>query len=241
MIYTNSNATVLLKIVVVTVLLFFSNSLVWSQEWSKEDSLWLQNVLEGKEEIKINEETKKAIEEGRFMVPQWMREYNANPHPEISKDLDGVSMPDDSIRFRSLDMYTMPPAVFALYVLYVDKMDSVYQAKSLHLTDEERKVLEDMIPTGTQTFHPFTSSPPPGTVFTTDFNHLLSMVFSSHYRQIQHNRKHANAYKNYNNTGFEPSPIRFSENEKKQLNRLVSNKKPTIKISHGTKTGGIDN
>lgn len=38
-----------------------------AQEWTKKDSIWLQNVLSGKEKIQLNPETQKAIKEGSFL------------------------------------------------------------------------------------------------------------------------------------------------------------------------------
>lgn len=228
------------KLLVSVIGVFLSCTFVWAQEWSKEDSIWLKNVLDGKEELKINEATKKAIEEGLFIVPLWMRNNNTLSLPEIEKGLDGAGLPDDSLKINNFDPLSMPPAVFALYILYIDKMDSAYEARYLQLTDEERKKLEDLVPEGSQSFYPYTSNYQPGYTLVHDFNHLLSMVFSSHYRRLAYNRKHATAYKNYNNDGIMANPIRFSENDRKQLNRLVNQRRPTIKVSTGQKFNGID-
>jgi len=224
-------------------LLLFPCMIVWTQEWSREDSLWLQNVLEGKEELKINDDTKKAIEEGRLIAPSWMRSADENLIQELLKDLDNAGAPDDSLRIRYFDPLTMPPAVFALYVLYLDKMDSLYAVKSLIITDDERKKLEALLPTGTvQAFYFNIPHYFPGFGITTDFNHLLSMVFSSHYRQLAHNRKHATAYRNYYDYGPEAAkPIRFSEQERKKLMQSVNSHKPPVKVSFGQRYNGIDN
>lgn len=47
-------------------------------QWTKNDSIWLQNVLSGKDTLKLNIETQKAIESGSFL--------NTTPHttPMIS-------------------------------------------------------------------------------------------------------------------------------------------------------------
>jgi hypothetical protein len=205
-----------------------------AQEWSKEDSIWLQKVLEGKEELIINEATKKAIEEGRLIAPSRMKETDL----DLNKDFDNTGVPDDS-RIRGIDPYSMPPAVFALYVLYMEKMDSIYQIKSLIITADERKMLESLLPTGTlQSFYFNTKGYMPGFGRVHDFNHMLSMVFSSHYRQLYRNSKNATAYKNYNDAGF-TRPFRITEHERKQLNKSVNSKRPSIVVSHGRR-GGID-
>ena len=209
-----------------------------AQEWSKEDSLWLQNVLEGKDTLKINEETKKAIEDGRLIVPSWMKDMDTDIELELSKDFDDAGIPDVE-RIPNLNPYTMPPAVYALYVLYLEKMDSAYQIRSLIITDEERKQLEALLPTGAQIFYPFTADYLPGFYINTDLNHMISWVFSNQYRRIMYNRKHATAHKNYYNMGSE-RPFRITDYERKQLNQSVNRMRPSFKIATGNKTNGID-
>jgi hypothetical protein len=211
-----------LKIFVSVILLFLFCFPGFAQEWTKVDSIWLQNVLEGKEAIKINEDTRKAIEEGRLITPPaWFK--NIELEAELIKDFDNIGAPD-SFRIRSLDPYSMPPAVYALYVLYIEKMDSTYQIQSLIISAAERMILKQLTPGGGH-----------------DFNHALSMLFSKHYRQLVYNRKHANAYKNYYDDGGAIKPIRFTDRERQQLIRSSNTYRPPIKISSGSRFGGIDN
>ena len=229
------------KLSVLVFLLFFSVTTVYAQEWSKEDSIWLKNVLEGKEEIKINEETKKAIEEGRLIVPSWMQSGDQSSNFDLLKDFDNMGAPDDSLMFRRLDPFSMPPSVFALFVLYLDKMDSAFTVKSLIITESERKQLEKLLPTGTvQSLYFNTPDYSPGFGLSMDFNHLLSMVFSSQYRRIAHNRKYATAYKNYYDNGPAARSIRLSEQERKRLMQSVNSYKPSVRVSFGNKVNGID-
>lgn len=228
------------KLSVLGFLLVFSGMIVVAQEWSREDSIWLKNVLEGKEELKINEETKKAIEEGRLIIPSWIRNDD-NSGFDLLKDFDNGVEPDDSVWIHRINPYTMPPAVFAMYVLYLDKMDSVFNVKSLIITESERKQLEELLPTRTRNAL-FYSLPngASGVGLTTDFNHLLSMVFSAQYRRIAYNRKHATAYKNYYDNGTQAGSIRITEQERKQLMQSVNNRKMSIKVNYGSKVNGID-
>ena len=212
---------------------FFSCSLIQAQEWTREDSIWLQKVLEGKEELKINEDTKRAIEEGRLILPSWMRSNDEKSKPELLMDFDDVGIRDDSSRFRDFDPLTMPPAVFALYVLYLDRMDSTFNISAL-MTDEVRKELESLIPTGSNVS--YTAGSYPGL----DFNHALSMLFSAKYRRLMLNRKHATAYKNYYEGGIPPGRVSFSEQDRIQLNKMVTNKKASFKVNYGSKRNGID-
>ena len=214
--------------------LFFSCSLIMAQEWTKEDSIWLQNVLEGKEELKINEDTKRAIEEGRLILPSWMQKDDNKSNLELLIDLDNVGEPNDSSRFRDFDPLTMPPAVFALYVLYLDKMDSTFNISALMMNDDIRKELESLIPTGSNVSYTA------GSYAGLDFNQALSMLFSAKYRRLMLNRKHATAYKNYYDNGMTPGHIRFSEQERIQLNKIVTNKKVSFKVNTGSRVNGID-
>ena len=227
------------KLSISGLLLLFSCALLLAQEWSKEDSLWLRNVLEGKETLKINEDTKKAIEEGRLIVPSWMKNNDTDSDMEVIKDFDNAGTPDSS-RMYMIDIYSMPPSVYALYVLYIDKMDSAYQVKSLIITDEERKRLEALVP-GMNLFYPYASDHNPGFSIIMDFNDMLSMIFSARYRRIVHNWKHATAYKNYYDEGGIRRPIYISERERKQLTQSVNSTRPSVKINTGNKVGGIDN
>ena len=117
------------------LVLLFACTHIFGQEWSKEDSIWLQKVLEGKETLKINEDTKKAIEDGRLKIPAWMKDFDPNSEFELSKDFDDAEIPD-SLRIRRFDIFSMPPAVCALYVLYMERIDSTYQLQSLMISGD---------------------------------------------------------------------------------------------------------
>ena len=222
----------------VFILLFlFSYTLLWAQEWTKEDSIWLQNVLEGKETLIINEDTKKAIEDGRLTMPSWMK--NMDNEWELNKDFDDGERPD-SIKIRRLNPYTMPPAVFALYIFYLDKLDSAYRIQSLIINEDEQKQLEALLPTGTSPFYPYTHDYSPGfTVGGMDFNHALSMVFSTEYRRLMHSRRHAKAYKYINGEEVNQS-FAISEKERKQLIKSVNSYRQSTVFSINSRKSGID-
>ena len=232
------------KLSSLVLLFYFSCTLSLAQEWSKEDSIWLKNVLEGKEELIINEATKKAIEEGRLIMPSWMQNTDPSSSLELLMDFDNIGMPDDSLRIHNFDPLSMPPAVFALYLRYLVQMDSIYEIPSLTISDEERAYLTSLLPTGnikTFSFSPSNISPSSGVIITTDFNHMLSMVFSARYRQTAKLRKNATAYKNYFDNG--PSAgksFHFTEQERKQLNNSINNRRTTFKFNYGKKLNGID-
>ncbi len=220
-------------------LLFLSCSLTVAQEWSKEDSIWLKNVLEGKEELKINEATKKAIEEGRLIDPSRIIDMDKKTDLELNKESENPGR-RDSVRMRVIDPYSMPPAVYALYILYMEKMDSAYRIQSLVITEDERKALEALTPYGASAIYLYPEGFAPGFGGNVDFNHALSMLFSAQYRRKVYNRTHATAYKSYYDSGF-ASPIRITERERKQLNNAINSYKPSINTMPGQRRGGIDN
>ena len=218
------------------ITVFFGN--LFAQEWSKADSIWLLNVLDGKVDIKINDETKKAIEDGRFAVPSWMKDDNGNiRNIEITKDFDEAGALD-SARINAVDPYSMPPAVYAMYVLYMEKMDSIYESGSIMLSDKEKNELMDAMPASAR--YRIYYNEYGGGIGGNDFNHLLSMVFSPSYRQKAKNRKNAEIY----NGGLYREPtIKMSERERRQLNKAANNVNvrvsPTVRTSE-IRRNGID-
>ncbi|MDR2913467.1 MAG: hypothetical protein LBV74_01295 [Tannerella sp.] len=206
-----------------------------AQEWSKEDSIWLINILEGKINLDINEDTKKAIEDGRLVTPLWMNSEDNKYGIGMIKDFEqGI---DDSTRIHSVDPYSMPPAVYAMYVLYMEKMDSIYESRTFMLSAEERNKLEEAMPPSAR--NRFYYNEQVGGVGNLDFNHILCMVFSPSYRQKMHNKKHATSYKNYYDEGA-IKPIIMNERERRELRQSLIN--VSIKNSNmpGAKSNPID-
>ncbi|MDR0395275.1 MAG: hypothetical protein LBH77_08975 [Tannerella sp.] len=228
------------KIVLLFLLIISVNGIANAQYWSKEDSIWLKNMLEG-EEIKINEETKKAIEDGRLIVPSWMKNAeNQLDKIELLKEFEDTKVPD-SVKLRRIDPYTMPPAVFALYILYMSEIDSIRESMTCILSKEDREKLEALLPTGTAQALSFrTYNYRPGGTISTDFNHILSMAFSPLYRRKMHNAKHATAYKNYYDEGAIRPVGRLTEHEKRQIRKAARDFKPTNINYPGMKRNGID-
>ena len=226
------------KIFILCVFAISSCGIINAQDWSKEDSLWLINILEGKQELKINEDTKKAIEDGRLIIPSWMKNDDGQIYDiEILKDLNAGQ--PDSTKVQNIDPYSMPPAVFALYVLYMDKMDSIYQNSALVLSTEDKKKLEEALPASAR--YKLYYNEYGGGIGGYDFNHILSMLFHPTYRRKMHNRKHATAYKNYISTD-EVRTMTLSERERRELNRAVKNVKSSVFNVNvtGVKRNGID-
>ena len=232
------------KKIFITFFFFISScGLINSQEWSKEDSIWLKDVLEGKHELQLNEDTKKAIENGRLIIPSWMRN-DEEKAIELIKDFDAGNFNNE--RIYDIDPYSMPPAVYKLYILQMNKLDSFYYSRSLFVANSERRNLRSLLPTGTNNFLSLQITDNyPGRIigigFTFDFNRLLALAFSPLYRQKVYNSKHAKAYKLFTNEEH-ISPMFISERERKQLRQSMINIKPSISTTSasGIKRNGID-
>ena len=123
------------KIFVCLFALFVCFTLAMAQEGSKNDTILLQNVLEGKEVLKLNENAKKMIEDANLNIPSLLMK-NDNRHLDIFLDFNNIGIPD---AMRIIDCYSMPSAVYSLYILKMAEMDSslnfTYRFK---LTDNEK-------------------------------------------------------------------------------------------------------
>ena len=229
------------KIFTLFFLIIISFGTLFAQEWSKADSIWLLNVLDGKIDLKINEDTRKAIEDGRLAIPSWMMDDNGNiKNIEITKDFDEAGMLD-SARINTIDPYSMPPTVYSMYVLYMEKVDSILENRSIMLSNKDKDKLLEAMPASARSkfyYNEYT-----GGTGGYDFNHLLSMVFSPSYKQKVKNMKNASIYKD-DYPYFRDPVIKISERERRQLNNTINH--INVKVSPSIKTSefrrnGIDN
>lgn len=82
----------------------------------KKDSVWLQNVLSGKEKLELNPETMKAIQSGSFInldePASDMKMSPVTPLP-ILKDFTEYIQTDST--HRKIALKDLPPGVFWLY------------------------------------------------------------------------------------------------------------------------------
>ena len=145
--------------------LFVSFTLATAQEGSKIDTILLQNVLESKEVLKLNENKAKTIEDAGLNIPPLMME-NEN-------------------------RYSMPPAVFSLYILKMVEMDpSLNFSFRLILTDNEKAqikipktTLSSMIvPLNTDPLHMYGRG---NLVY--GVNYLMNLIFKK--QQVQNVKK----------------------------------------------------
>lgn len=99
-----------------------------AQQWTKKDSVWLQNVLSGKEKLELNPETMKAIQSGSLInldePASEMKMAPVTPSP-ILKDFTEYIQTDSTNRKKAPK--DLPPGVFWLYSPPPGKMLPVYK------------------------------------------------------------------------------------------------------------------
>lgn len=112
------------KQIIILLLICLSNAETIYAQWTEKDSVWLRNVLSGKEELKLNPEALKAIQSGTLinteepasrmkMAPQ------QSPSQSIQKDFSEYVHPKDPDYNpnRKVALKDLPPAVFMRYGL----------------------------------------------------------------------------------------------------------------------------
>ena len=205
----------------ISLLLVYLSPISVYAQWTEKDSLWLDGVLSGKEQIRLNPETMKAIREGTFINtdPSVPKLLSAPPILPISQEFDIA--PQDTLFGDTIDYRTMPPAVYALYRHHkAAKSDTIERllenAFSMpDLTDKERvrigkspvtiaakaeNIYNDAVKDG-QKRGGFTGS----ARVTFSLNDILMGIFNKTERNKRRNKKRAQAWKTYNDF---PAPAR---------------------------------
>lgn len=99
-----------------------------AQQWTQKDSIWLQNVLSGKEKLELNPETMKAIRSGTLInlgnPASEMKMAPTNLLP-VLKDFSEYIQPDSTR--RKVALKDLPPGVLWLYAPPPGKMVPVYE------------------------------------------------------------------------------------------------------------------
>lgn len=167
-----------------------------AQQWTKKDSVWLQNVLSGKEKLELNPETMKAIRSGSLINMDGpasnMQIAPVAPLP-ILKDFTEYIQTDST--HRKVALKDLPRGVFWLYAPPPGKILPVFQ----HMLDEVKR-------------DPITA---PGGMFF-DLAEMTSRKSYVHKR----NAKRDGTWKNYNNLPT-PDVIRKKKIYAKQYPHLA--------------------
>ncbi len=163
------------QILIVMLICLRGVDYISAQQWTKKDSVWLQNVLSGKEKLELNPETMKAIQSGSFInldePASNMKMSPVTPLP-ILKDFTEYIQTDSAHRKKALK--DLPPGVFWLYAPPPGKILPVYQ----YMLDEVKR-------------NPITA---PGSM-SFDLAEMTSRKSHIHKR----NAKRDGTWKNYNN------------------------------------------
>ncbi|MDR1161444.1 MAG: DUF4858 domain-containing protein [Tannerellaceae bacterium] len=171
-----------------TIILLFcclqNTALIYAQ-WTKEDSVWLDKVLSGKETIKLTPEFQQAIESGTFLntdIQSPSKQMKIAPgRIPINKDFTEYLSPGKLLKdieeARDVDPFSIPPAVFMRYgpaiSLPENKAGNAFVMPG-HIKENAAR------PSGRS------------------FDDALRSIFSPSFRARERNRNNANAWKTYN-------------------------------------------
>jgi hypothetical protein len=169
---------------------------VCAQEWTPRDSAWLQRVLSGKEELHLNEATRKAIEAGTLI--------STDPNPAIQmrlspleipfyKTVEGVTRP----KTGQVKPQELPPPVYRLYGMeQKDSLPDISRSVKFYpKTVNELKNLDLLTPRKSTVNDPATLR---SGAHGFSAEEVLQTIFRPSHRARKRNAKHANAWKTYN-------------------------------------------
>ena len=171
---------------------------IYSQEWTVEDSLWMQRVQNGTEKIRLNEATRKAIESGTLIRdPAVPKQFKSSPlEMPIVKSFERITAPANQLRPQDL-----PVSVYKIYIQNLNLKDSLpairpeafgFSAK----TGADLKTLDKQTPRKATVDDPFTIRSGASGGFSAE--DILRTIFWPSHRAKKRNAKNANAWKTYN-------------------------------------------
>ena len=110
------------KQVIILLLICLSNTEYLYAQWTEKDSVWLRNILSGKEKLELNPEALKAIRSGTLInteepASNMIMSPELSPAQSIQKDFTEYVRPKDTDYNpnRKVAPKDLPPAVFMLY------------------------------------------------------------------------------------------------------------------------------
>ena len=165
------------KRIIILLCCFWYTGLVYAQ-WTEADSLWLQRILSGKEELKLNPETLKQIESGTLINTDIFlknQEKSAPAEIPLQKDFSEYILPESEQGLP--DPWSMPPSVFMRYGLDLPLLKDKYNKAAFQIP--QSIIDESVRPSGRS------------------FDDMLQNLFSPSFRAKMRNRQNANAWKTY--------------------------------------------
>ncbi|MDR0429273.1 MAG: DUF4858 domain-containing protein [Tannerellaceae bacterium] len=196
-------------------------------QWTKKDSLWLKDVLSGKQQIQLNPETMEAIKSGNLINADkpMMQPLSAPPILPISKNFD--LQPVDTIDEKVIDYTHMPPDVFILR-----KIESTLNPDTVKMLKEGAFAMPDLkdknriqigntpITVAAQATNIYNENVKDGqkrggftgsAILRFSVNDILMGIFSKTERNKRRNRKKAKAWQYYNDY---PEHLEWKSKEK---------------------------
>jgi len=181
-------------------------------QWTEKDSIWLENVLSGREELKLNNETQKAIKEGSFLHDKYPlnKPLVAPPILPITKDFTDIITPDSAL--NAIDFDHLSPEVVILKRL--KEMDSLkvntdaFKLPQTVIPKDKIRIGDSPVSIAVGAQNLFSPEVKDGqrrgsiggsATFTYSLNDFLLFIFSRKERQKRKNRKKAEQLKFYNN------------------------------------------
>lgn len=183
----------------IIILLYTLGIVAVHAQWSKKDSVRLQQFLSGDEEIRLNENAVKSI---HFGIP---KEQLPTFSPMMSVDKPVLQFKEDlpDIFTDTLAKYRQIPTLRPYNIF------TRYDEDPIHAPDNcfSRSWASKIYPYNNNAFDARMQrvsagrhsdyNRGAGVTFSTDFNHALSYLFSKRYRTQIRNARNANAWKTY--------------------------------------------
>lgn len=177
-------------------------------QWTKEDSLWMEDVKSGKIKIELSPEAKKAIEEGRLL--RFEKEdidlQRAESQLPILKEFENIQ-PEEK-ETEPMDITKLPPSIF----LRRDIPDTAHVNSFVYVGPQKNYITMKVIPIGTTGFYitAHTGDLNPivkdgqsrggallGVGYCFSMEDILRYIFWPSERAKRRNSKYATAWKNY--------------------------------------------
>ena len=170
---------------------------VFSQERTAEDSLWIQRLQNGTKSIRLNEATRKAIESGTLI----RNPFDTQPmkmHPSelpIIKSFEGITAPENRPKPQELPVPLYNIHVHNQYLQFRKDSFPEIRKEAAGFNMGDLKALEKLTPRKATVDDPTTIRPASAGFSGED---ILRSIFWPSHRAKKRNAKNANAWKTYN-------------------------------------------
>lgn len=196
---------------IVCLIICINNTGLIYAQWTETDSLRVQNMIEGRDSIRLNAETMRAIQEGTFLNREnpFAQPLEAPPVLPITRDFWDIA-PEDSL---AIEIDSLSPAVLAMLIRMKEKDSlNISDAFRLRLKFHEKEkfrigespfavsagaqsLLDDTVKDGQRR-----GSVGGSVSFSFSLDDILTYLFRPGEREKRKNKKRAKNLKYYNAT-----------------------------------------